>query len=188
MSPLYPLLSSSTIITHLNDVELDSTDEPIDRWTHYLSHDRREKEDDYDTLGYCLPLSSFTAPIAESHDECCFGTTIDAAQHPLCFSTSTIATTASTPTQSDSNSAACLSALSFFPPSVTIPPRCLDNRSCERGLLCARMSDFEQVLMIGIKQEGEEMGRVVVSQGDRRNVFRDGTSDIRRILLTIDSD
>jgi hypothetical protein len=150
----------------------------MDKWKHYLNRNVDEKEDDYDNLGYCLSIVSFVPHLFNSHKECCAVEDLSApTQHPLCFSTSPTTTT-------KIQHSACLSPLSFFHPSTTIPPRCVDDRNCESDHICARISEFEKVLMIGVKEKDGREERVVVSQGSRRNVFNDRESTISNLGQT----
>lgn len=166
-------MSTSTIITRVNDIELDAVDTPIARWKSYLQHDRARKEDDYDSLGFCLPLASFVPARFDSHDQCCEGK-IDHLpyQHPLCFVAISAPSSASS---SIIEHSACLSSLSLLPPSTSPAPRCVNNGSCgDRSMVCARIGDFENVLMLGMREVGYEEDRVVVYQGTRQSLLRDG--------------
>lgn len=158
-------MAPSSIITHLNDIELDSLSDPVAKWRQLLLLSSLRHSSPYDNMGYCLPSTAFLPSSFGTHDECCSAFSLTPLAHPLCFKG----------TSSDPVSA-CLSPLSFFPPSTTIPRRCIDSTSCsveEEGTLCARIEDFEKVLRITVLESSTET-RVVVWQGPRRRLWNDG--------------
>ncbi|GAA5995535.1 uncharacterized protein JCM10292_005235 [Rhodotorula paludigena] len=187
-SPLAGHLSSGHLITHLDDLELDratsSTNSQLKAWAHYL--DSKSSADPYENMGWCLSTSAFD----EGSTDCCavpaaellFDTSAaPAGDTTLCFLTSP-STSASEGRQT------CLDPLTLLPPTPPslVPPRCIDDDSCGStegaGHVCARISEEEQVLRIGVRQAGrrdgreaaskEEQVRTVLWQGPRATVAR----------------
>ncbi|GAA5874133.1 hypothetical protein JCM1840_000361 [Sporobolomyces johnsonii] len=171
-SPLHSHLPPNSLITHLNDLELDSSDSPLSLWRSHLSRSSSATSvDDYSSLGWCLPSSSFSTSPDLPSSNCCASTSVTSASHSLCFEAAS--------SSSSEPSFACLDPVPFFPPSETIPRRCLDQSSCLGAgdeTVCARPASKEQVLRIGVAADdlGGEGRRTVIWQGDGRDVLRQG--------------
>ncbi|CEQ39390.1 SPOSA6832_00924 [Sporobolomyces salmonicolor] len=171
-SPLHSHLPPNSLITHLNDLELDSSDSPLALWRSYLSRPSPSTSvEDYTNLGWCLPSSSFSASPDLPNSNCCASTPVNSASHSLCFE-------AASPSSSEPFFA-CLDPVPFFPPSETIPRRCLDQSSCLNAgdeTVCARPASKEQVLRIGVAADDTDGDgrRTVIWQGDSQDVLRQG--------------
>ncbi|GAA5870477.1 hypothetical protein JCM8547_004042 [Rhodosporidiobolus lusitaniae] len=199
-SPLYPHLPRGTLITHLDDLELDassaSSDSPAQIWRDFLSPLPSTKADQYANLGWCLAEELF-APVGSGEGkraECCSrlavaetgandtttSSSIDDGQADpvLCFTTT-----------SPSSAQACLNPLPFLSPSsrppsssspssspASTPKRCLDSRSCTApGPVCARIDEREKVLRIGVaRPEQPGKGRGKDGEGKRETVLYQG--------------
>lgn len=202
-SPLFSHLRPYSLITHLNDLELDSHTSPADLWSAYL-HDglvspnsRRKKtsaagNEQYDDMGWCLPTSDFDGT---SVDRGCCHDSVDLIpissiskqrgnqDHLLCFA---IPPDSNSPTKLKS----CLDPISFFPPSSKIPPRCLTSTNCEQGMGCARAAAGEMVLRISVRDDqglGDREERTIIWQGPRKGVWEQGEfvlSRIRPLLMS----
>lgn len=187
-SPLAGHLSSGHLITHLDDLELDcatsSTSSQLKAWAHYL--DSRSSVDPYENMGWCLSTSAFD----EGSTDCCAAPAaeipFDTSATPaggttLCFLTSPS-------TSAPKGRQACLDPLTLLPPTLPslVPPRCIDDESCGptegAGHVCARISEEEQVLRIGVREAGprgsreaatqDEQVRTVLWQGPRASAAR----------------
>lgn len=176
-SLLHPYLPPSSIITHLDDLELDSSSRPLDLWASYLSAPPSSKPSfpsdsdttapSYSSLGWCLPVSSFSFSIPPP---CCTSPAplASSTSHELCFGMAD-------PLEPSRESHACLDPLPLFYPSRNIPQRCLEGRKCGEGEGCAMLARREMVLRIGVgPNEREKVGRTVVWQGRREAVLHHG--------------
>lgn len=156
-----------TLITSIDDLELDASRTPLKLWHEYLASPTSDSA--YSSLGWCLPADPFSLdPTA-----CCAPASGSASppapaapsiDHNLCFA------------RTDAESTACLPALPLFPPSRDVPARCLADESCSRGQTCAKIRDSEGVLRVGVRGGGGAEGaeRTVIWQGDRRSVLAQG--------------
>ncbi|GAA6009641.1 hypothetical protein JCM10207_004136 [Rhodosporidiobolus poonsookiae] len=185
-SPLAPHLPRGTLITHLDDYELDASSSAtaastVELWTNFLLSRSEAAHDPYTSLGWCLPSDSFFPESEPAQAACCASLgqataprTADAAEsHPpeLCFSVPGPALQA------------CLDPLPLLSPSsASSPPaRCLDASSCaaHAGTVCARISERERVVRIGVRRAadgGEEEERATVLwKGERAAVARQVT-------------
>ncbi|GAA5968383.1 hypothetical protein JCM11641_007614 [Rhodosporidiobolus odoratus] len=169
-SPLYQHLPRGTLITHLDDLELDASTSfsgsTLDLWKDYLRPDSPRAKAPYSDMGWCLSANLFTETAA-----CCSTLTAndtasssDAVKPELCFESTSNSTT---PTQQS-----CLDPLTLLSPSSPLPPRCIDASSCasHSGTVCARISPREQVLRLGVRIAGA--ARMVV--GERATVLWQG--------------
>lgn len=185
-SPLSTHLSPYSLITHLNDLELDSSGNPNGLWSSYLSG-LTSIQSSYENLGWCLPLKDFN----EIPKECCLPPPTPTSPsmnstvlNPLlCFSIPSISTSATSTTKSESLTA-CLNPLPLFQISTSkiISPRCLISANCvqkgesdEDKIGCARPVDGEKVLRIGVGADtkGEE-SKIIVWQGNWKGVLEQG--------------
>lgn len=173
-SPLHPYLPASSVITHLDDLELDSSSKPLDLWATYLStlpsstsSTSSESSPSYSSLGWCLRVSDFSISIPPP---CCTSAAplASSTSHDLCFAMDD-------PMEHGRQSHACLDPLPLFYPSKVIPQRCLDGKKCGQGFGCATLARREMVLRIGVgPNEREKVGRTVVWQGRRSAVLHHG--------------
>ncbi|GJN93100.1 hypothetical protein Rhopal_006145-T1 [Rhodotorula paludigena] len=189
-SPLTGHLSPGSLITHLDDLELDaatsSTRSQLEAWERYLGS--TAFGDPYENVGWCLPTSAFDDE--EGNTGCCAASAAETKSNTsaatadgatLCFLTSPSAS-------ASEGHQTCLDPLTLLPPTPQslIPPRCIDDDSCGSmegaGYVCARISEEEQVLRIGVREAGprgsreaatqDEQVRTVLWQGPRASVAR----------------
>ncbi|KAM0786852.1 hypothetical protein ACM66B_002278 [Microbotryomycetes sp. NB124-2] len=163
-SPLHPFLPPMSVITHLDDVELDSASNPMDAWTWYLSSlPNITSMATYESMGWCLPESHFTS----THPDCCISESplVSSTSHELCF----IINDAK---EAHRQNKACLDPLPLFYPSTEVPSRCLDDRGCRQGTRCATLNRSEMILRIGVAPNArEKTGRTVVWQGRKQTIL-----------------
>ncbi|GAA6036317.1 hypothetical protein JCM8097_001661 [Rhodosporidiobolus ruineniae] len=186
-SPLSPYLLPGTLITHLDDLELDASSSPsgstVDLWSNFLTS--RASSDPYENLGWCLDAELFGT---DATPGCCAALLEDrtaakgtqggrtAKEPELCFGAFS-ASSSSRPLQ------ACLNPLPFLSTarsSASPPPaRCVDSTSCasSSGTVCARIHEREQVVRLTVRRgdverEGEEEKEVVLYQGERAALLR----------------
>ncbi|GAA5886332.1 hypothetical protein JCM6882_001609 [Rhodosporidiobolus microsporus] len=174
-SPLASHLLRGTLITHLDDLELDASSatggSTAKAWGKFLhASPRGGGEDAYKNLGWCLEEGMFAE--AKEGEECCLAEEEMAPR--FCFK----ASSRSSPLH------ACLNPLPYLPPfpsSVTSaggspPARCIDSSSCASshpGTVCARIADEEKVLRLGVRGDGGVGERkTVLWQGEREEVWR----------------
>ncbi|GAA5935167.1 hypothetical protein JCM10213_000665 [Rhodosporidiobolus nylandii] len=178
-SPLASLLPRGSLVTHLDDYELDASTSPAgsatSAWSAYLRADSELASDPYANMGWCLPEELFER---EADPECCArnggGAAGAAREKPqLCF----IDSSSTSSSSSSPSRRACLDPLSYLPPSPSLPPRCIDSSSCTShpDTLCTRISPDEKVLRIGVHKpalEGRGQSETVVWQGEKEGVLR----------------
>ncbi|SCV69570.1 BQ2448_2590 [Microbotryum intermedium] len=181
-SPLYDLLPPRSKITHLDDLELDSSSSPSTLWANYLSSQpSATSTSSYNSLGWCLDSSLFT-PSDQPLPSCCTPPLTETGQ--LCFQQSL-----------SGLSYACLEPSSILsPPSENPGPmRCLDDRGCHPpGQSCTTLRNDQQILRIGVENPRSEEGytKILIYQGPRTAVLHQGkftpfsiTTDLPRISL-----
>jgi len=155
---LFELIPPTTLITHLNDLELDSSTSSLQLYNSYLG---QPTSTGYDDMGWCLSKSLFTPLSSENSTSPCSNST---SSHTLRFTSST------------ANEEACLDPLPLLPPSKEIPMRCIDQSSCQVETVCARIDSREEVLRIGVRDgDKQEERRVVIWKGPRREFKKTGT-------------
>ncbi|KAK4057421.1 hypothetical protein OIO90_001490 [Microbotryomycetes sp. JL221] len=180
-SPLHPFLPPRSVITHLDDVELDSASKPIEVWNWYLSlAPNTTGMATYESMGWCLPRSEFTS----THPECCITESplVSSTSHELCFAINDNL-------ESSRVQKACLDPMPLFYPSSNIPTRCLEDSGCEPDLACATLSRREMVLRIGVAPTAREnSGRTVVWQGRKQTILHQGGSKIVNLNLLLPAD
>ncbi|GAA5831999.1 hypothetical protein JCM11251_002780 [Rhodosporidiobolus azoricus] len=181
-SALASHLTPNTLITHLDDLELDASSAPggstAKAWEDFLMLTAGPgQEDPYTSMGWCLDEGLFNEVNNEGEEACCSAEQRAEEGPRFCFDDA--------PLHSSSNSVvfqACLNPLPFLPPfpstSSQPPARCIDSSSCvslHPGTICARMAEEEQVHRIGTiaaGQRGRGEKRTVLWQGGREGVWR----------------
>ncbi|GAA5948358.1 hypothetical protein JCM3765_001385 [Sporobolomyces pararoseus] len=211
-SALYSLIPPKfTTITHLNDLELDSSSSgPLSLFDRYLSSPSPDEtvrpEDGYDNLGWCLSKEMFQKPVKDLN--CCqlveqggssnTSTTMrGSSSHELCFketnpsnwNDSTRLATCLDPTPLVSP-ATPQEATQRFISSISSEKkvqRCLNQASCQGegdGLVCAKLDPF-RVVRIGIEIDDTTFDARNVGtakKGRREVVIWKGTREnLRRI-------
>ncbi|KAK4052755.1 hypothetical protein OIV83_002042 [Microbotryomycetes sp. JL201] len=163
-SPLHPYLPPLSVITHLDDVELDSAAKPPDVWSWYLSSPPNTTNSaTYESMGWCLPDKLFTS----THPDCCISETplVSSTSHELCF-------VINDAREVHRQNKACLDPMPLFYPSTSVPNRCLNDSGCGDGDRCATLNRAEMVLRIGVAPNArEKAGRTVVWQGRKQTIL-----------------
>ncbi|SCZ97104.1 BZ3500_MvSof-1268-A1-R1_Chr4-2g06993 [Microbotryum saponariae] len=175
-SPLYELLPPRIKITHLDDLELDSSSTPATLWADYLSSEpSTSTSSSYNSLGWCL--ATLFTPSDQALPSCC--TPASTQTDRLCFQHGASAV-----------SYACLEPSSIFsPPSKKQgPTRCLDDRGCSlTAQKCTSLKSDQRILRIGVEDPLSPDGitKILIYQGPRTAVLHHVsiTTDLPRTRL-----
>ncbi|KDE03931.1 hypothetical protein MVLG_05623 [Microbotryum lychnidis-dioicae p1A1 Lamole] len=176
-SPLYELLQPRIKITHLDDLELDSSSSPSALWADYLSSEpSTSTSSSYNSLGWCLDATLFNPP-DQALPSCCTPASTQTDQ--LCFQHG-----------ASEVSYACLEPSSIFsPPSKKQgPTRCLDDRGCSlTAQKCTSLESDQHILRIGVEDTLSPDGitKILIYQGPRMAVLHQVsvTTDLPRTRL-----